>query len=299
MTAQTLSCRFFTLKNRRFASIHSIYCEITLNSIKSFGRGDSWSSSEAKHKAFGEAIERIVLKDGAPGNSALSAPKNSNGLAFHYSKTEAVSRAKRELIERELVMRAWIGLSSVQLMKYKKTSLKSNKASEICDSLIANKNQIYILYFGDVSGVSTIGISIESEKSPYSVFGYSASENIEAAIEKALFEAVILHEGYQSFIGDHSDENLKNRFIKNIQYYAENKNELTNVFTKSTNCNSFEILKNRVDTHEISTEIFELKSVGLPGYIVRATHPDFHTLHAGCLTEDYGNRQIGETHPIG
>jgi hypothetical protein len=301
---QKIDCRFFKFEDRVFDKIQSVHCEIQYGPIKSLGRGDSFSLEVAKTKAFGEAIERIPLKSQAPGFRELHEPKNSNGLAFHLNKEDSITKAQAELIERELVIRAWAFNEKVQVLKFEDSMTKDPSLLQVINQLkFDTQKSIQVLYFGEALGFHVVSLTIQSVKLPFNFFGYAANKDLSAAIEKASLESIILLESYLKTQTAKTDiDNIfagnKNRFLENYNYYASNQLSLNEIFPGSQKVNSITPYLQDMEADDFENLTFNLNNIGIIGYISRSINKNFHDFSAGPLTKSLGHRKMGEVHPV-
>lgn len=303
MAEYLLNPEFFVLKDRYFPEIQSISCRLSFNEVITFGRGDSWDLQIAKVKALAEALERLALKKEMLIAKELGFPLSSNGIAFHYERSSSMMNSKLELIEREVVMRAWGFDEPVQRISFENIGLPDDSARQFYLKRLKPMNlKVSILNFGLVDHTTVIGVSIESEEAPYLVVGYSANPDFGTAINKAFIESCIVYERfklYSKHLDKFPNQGLNaNKFLRNLMYYAENQTDLALVFSGLTDQQSCESNRLEISSSQTSQSIFDMKNIGLPGFICRSTNLNFYELRAGSIKSQYGKRKPGEVHPI-
>jgi len=303
MSDNLLSYRFVSPNKKLFPQIISVNCKLSIGKATAVGRGDSWSSQISKEKAFGEGIERFSLNDNLPIFSALKCPNTSNGIAFQYTIDKAQANSFNEIIERESVINAWSqdhpvhAFDESDLGQFTRDNKNFRKVLEI--AVRDHGLSFHLLYFGQFKNIHTVGVCFQSTFHPYTTFGYSSNESLAFAFEKAFIECCIIYERYKMYSNKIINLQEKNKSLENILYYAENKKTLKEIFPGLICKNDIIFFESKVSSSGFVKLIFDLKNIGLPGFIVRTLNRHFFDFSAGGIKSSYGSRKLGEVHPIG
>lgn len=185
--------KLFSNSNLTKMGIFDITVEIEIDGVDSFGRGTDFDRNIAIRKAMSEALERFYLK--------YNKFPNSNGMAAHFNKANAIENAKNELIERDLFLCNFLTSTPFSVMEA--SSIEIDKCREILRKGV--RLNFYKMGEGDqkIAVLCTID-GIECEAVPFGYFmGTSVSNNLKSAINSAFCEA------YRSFAHFASSENTK------------------------------------------------------------------------------------------
>ena len=99
-----------------FPKFHWYATKIEVDNLRSEGTGESFNAKHALTRAVGECIERIPIyeKFGSwqpilnKSDVDLAPVTSSNGVAYNLSVKAAIFSSYRELVERQLILDAWL-----------------------------------------------------------------------------------------------------------------------------------------------------------------------------------------------
>ena len=240
------------------------------------GIGIDFDEDIAFLKAFSEAVERAYC---------LKLQLSGSAVAAHWSKEDAISNAKDELVERDAFLTKYL------LGKVAKSILTNSLVDEI-NLLLNGKAKIELFDISSVEGIYSY-LVVGKIKTGGIVIGLGTSKDKNKAIQKAIFESVsrvsyFLDYGVPSSNNEESNllENIQSdEFLKSNFYLRSKENKETNPnLEKLKEDISYEIIGN------LSEIVPELNIV-----IAQATSPSYQGMYKGELNESIINFERLET----
>jgi thiazole/oxazole-forming peptide maturase SagD family component len=116
------------------------------------------------------------------------AAASSNGVAAHFERAAAIEGALMELIERDAIMRTWI--TKEPPMRIDPSSLPPAAADRVKE-LLSYGRQIDVLDMTPKNKVPTFLVIVRGDNFPYFFAGAASRLSAEAALHKAMDEAVM------------------------------------------------------------------------------------------------------------
>lgn len=278
-------------------SFKSNKCYLNVNGHEIIGTGESFSKEESQLKSLGECLERWPIVDDSLKWKAVTRDShlsredlcNSNGCAFHANFDIAVLNAKRELIERHIVLTSWLKKEPVREVKFPLLTKMQNFINEFINTI---KMKVY--YFENEYGLPIFCTHLSGEN--ISFFGYGADLSKENAIKKSYFEAWRFFWDFRSNsrreLDDGDDDCLEH-------YYYWLNNSDSNPFSIG-NSIDFSDIESISKLKYDSGNIFycDLSESGVDGFVVKIKDENIVNLWTGPLKENKFKRERGEIHPI-
>lgn len=234
------------------------------------GIGIDFDENIAFLKAFSEAIERAYC---------LKFQISGSAVAAHWSKEDAFSNAKDELIERDAFLTKYL------LGKVAKSILTNSLVDEI-NLLLNGKAKIELFDISSVEGIYSY-LVVGKIKTGGIVVGLGTSKDKDEAIQKAIFESVsrisyFLDYGVSSSTDkeDNLLENIQSNDFLNSNFYLRSKKN------KETNSN-LEKLKDNI-TFEVIGDLRKIVPE-LNIIVVQATSPSYQGMYKGKIIESVIN----------
>ena len=129
---------------------------------------------------------------------------NSNGAAFGPTLTAAIASARREVVERDLVIRAWYGLRPSRALLERETA--SPRIERWRSGARDRGLDVHWFLLGDRAPGgcerSTVYCVLASPRPPYISTGSATRPDLLTAVEKAFFEAAGCHLSHLQLIAD-------------------------------------------------------------------------------------------------
>lgn len=272
------------------------------------GSGESFNDKIAKIRAVGEALERLsIFHDTLEWKTITGTPTTrkavtSSGFAFHIDFESALLSSYREMVERSIILKAWLSKKGAFELKGLNAYLFLSKVNALKNGL-SNK----FIYFPNEYGIHTVACTLQSKSEPpYLVIGYGSSDNISNALEKSFMECWRMYWGSKVFLMPQAMQKEKvTNCIEHYHYYAVNKINFEEVFHLDGVLRVSETAKlgkiiDPSDLIEKCDKIIyaDLSTIDLCGYVTKIYDKHFCEMWVGGLLRNEGARLAGEIHPI-
>ena len=274
---------------------HSSSLEVNGQTIN--GTGESFKIDESQMKSIGECLERWPLVDSSFSWTSLSNYsknmklniENSNGCAFHTNLDIAVLSAKRELIERHVILRSWLQKKDVKEVHFSLVSKLQNYFNERATNV-----KMKVLFFENEFDLPVFCTQINGVDCNF--YGYGADLNKEKAIQKSYFEAWRF---YWEYISNKKKEYSvgEDPCLKHYYHWLNNKTESPFEITNKIHFKNIKSIRS-LEYNEGSIYYCDLSQKGINGFVAKVEDNSLASLWTGPLLENVDNRKKGEYHPI-
>ncbi len=278
-------------------------------SVISIGTGESFNKKLARMRAIGESLERLPLLlktdkwEPLLYKNKFNGPifTTSNGMAYNLDLISAIINAYRELVERHVVLNAWINYSPVQYITPWFSYGILNKLNGWKERVKAN-----YIYFPNKYGLHVVANILTSKIPPYTLFGYGCDFDLVSAVEKAFMESWRFYWNYLiNPIDNKFAKNEVQTFIDHYKYFATNSINLSKIFNIKQATSSKYTFNKRLTLDQKTFNslvdeiyLFNFESIGLVGYSAKCSSSSLTQLWKGQLQKSDGVRKIGDIHPI-